>query len=122
MSVEAMWRRPVCVGGIVCYAGFFSVLPLRHNVKNILEGNALTSMGFFMTPGDERFKKRQRVARTFTLPVRGRRLVSEKMKQKMRCKIDREVAFNPFSIFTVYNICNVIYIVNFCSYMTAFLS
>lgn len=47
MSVEARWRRPVCVGGIVWYAGFFSVLPLRRNVKNILEGNALTSMGFF---------------------------------------------------------------------------
>lgn len=27
MSVEAMWRRPVCVGGIVCYTGFISVLP-----------------------------------------------------------------------------------------------
>lgn len=57
MSVEAMWRRPVCVGGIVCYAGFFSVLPLRHNVKNILEGNALTSMFFLMTPSDESLKK-----------------------------------------------------------------
>lgn len=46
MSVEAMWHRPVCVGGIVCSAIFISVLPLRDNVKNILEVNALTNIFF----------------------------------------------------------------------------
>lgn len=122
-----MWRRPVCVGGIVCYAGFISVLPFfRDNVKNILEGNALNVfffVFFVMTPSDENFfffKKRRRVACTFTLPVRGHRLASEKMKKRRVAKIDREVALNLFSIFTVYNIFfNVIYIVNFCSYMSA---
>lgn len=43
MSVEAMWHRPVCVGGIVCYAVSLVFSLLRDNVKNILEGNALTN-------------------------------------------------------------------------------
>lgn len=53
-------------------------------------------------------------------PTHRRRLRSKKIK-KMHCKIDREVALNLFSIFTVYNICNVIYIVTLRSFTSAHL-
>lgn len=71
----------------------FSLSP--DNVKNILEGNALTNVllffFFLMTPSEENFKKRRRVARTFTLPVRGRRLISEKMKKRRVAKLTEKL-------------------------------
>lgn len=42
----------------------------------------------------------------------------------MHCEIDREIALNLFSIFTVYNICNVIYsqflFIYICTFSIAF--
>lgn len=78
-----------------------------------------------MTPGDENKKGEELLIHSPCLPrPTGRhRLRSKKIikKTEMLCKIDREIALNLFSIFTVYNICNVIYIVNFCSYISALL-
>lgn len=59
---------------------------LRDNVKNILEGNALTNNhSFETTPSDEN-KKRRRVAHTFTLPAQAD---SQTSAQKQENKIKK---------------------------------
>lgn len=137
MSVEVMWHRPVlCVGGRFggdcLLRSFHQCSPfLRDNVKNILEANALTNNQLFqVTPSNENNKKkRRRVACTFTLPARSDVSISaqkqEKKNKKCIAKLT-EIALNRFSIFTVYNICNVIYIysqllfIHFCASSIAF--
>lgn len=98
---------------------------LRDNVKNILEDNALTNNQLFeRTPSDENKKGEELLIHSPCLPgpTCRHRLRSKTIKKtKMHCEIDREIALNLFSIFTEYNICNVIYIVNFCSYISALL-
>lgn len=83
-----------------------------------------------MTPSDENKKRLRVVARTFTLPAQAdssalaqKQEKNQKNKRKMHCKIGGEIALNLFSIFTVYNTCNAIYIyiVNFCSCISAIL-
>lgn len=61
MSVEAMWRRPVCVGGIVCYAGFISVLPFSDKMLRtywkVMPWKKNIFFYYFWTPSDENLKK-----------------------------------------------------------------
>lgn len=117
MTVEAMWRRPVCVGGIVCNAVFFSVLPFSEiMLRTYWRVMPWQTFFFFllMTPSDENKKAKSCLYIHLACPGQHRHrrgLRSKKIKKKMHCKIDREkeIALNLFSIFTVYNICHVIY-------------
>lgn len=109
MSVEAAWHGPVCVRGIVCYAVFISVLPL----SEIMLRTYWRVMPWWTTYwNDSQWWewKRRRVAHTFTCAWPGRHEdIGSEAKKKCIARLT-EIAFNLFSIFTVYNICNVIYL------------
>lgn len=128
---------PSCVwegglGGIVCYAVFISVLPFSEiMLRTYWRLMPWRTINCFKWLPAMRIikKKRRRVACTFTLPARSDVSISaqkqEKKNKKCIAKLT-EIALNRFSIFTVYNICNVIYIysqllfIHFCASSIAF--
>lgn len=122
MTVEAMWRRPVCVGGIVWNAVFISVLPFSEiMLRTYWRVMPWQTFFFFffllMTPSDENKKAKSCLYIHLACPGHNRQETwAQKQEKKqtnkkpeMHCKIDGEIALNLFSIFTVYNICHVIY-------------
>lgn len=102
---------PVCVGGIVCYAVYISVLPfffffsLRDNVKNRLDGNALDE-ATAVTPGGAKKKAKSCLIHSSCLT----RAVVAALKQgknnkitsKMRCNTDRDCISLAYLLYTTF--------------------
>lgn len=121
MSVEEMWHRPVCVGAIVCYAVFISVLPflqiMLRTYWRVMPWWTIVSNDSWWWELKKKGEELLLHSPCLPRPTQTYRLRSK--KTKMHCKTDREIALNLFSIFTVYNIFNVIYIYSqlFSSYV-----